>query len=69
MSFYQPSKGPIVLCILDGWGYRTVRGNAVALARTPFDFLMKANRTASLVHQGLMLAYLTDRLAIPRLAT
>jgi len=38
---YRPSKGPVVLCIMDGWGYRTDPAhNAVAKARTPvFDNL------------------------------
>jgi 2,3-bisphosphoglycerate-independent phosphoglycerate mutase len=42
MSKYQPSSGPVVLCIMDGWGHRTERGsNAIALAKTPvFDSLM-----------------------------
>ena len=42
MSRYQPSRGPVVLCIMDGWGHRTERGNnAIALARTPvFDSLI-----------------------------
>ena len=44
MSRYQPSSGPVVLCIMDGWGHRTERGNnAIALARTPvFDSLMES---------------------------
>lgn len=38
---YHPSKGPVVLCIMDGWGHRTDPAhNAVALANTPvFDRL------------------------------
>ena len=42
MSRYQPSNGPVVLCIMDGWGHRTERrNNAIALAKTPvFDSLM-----------------------------
>ena len=42
MSRYQPSSGPVILCIMDGWGHRTERGsNAIALARTPvFDSLI-----------------------------
>jgi 2,3-bisphosphoglycerate-independent phosphoglycerate mutase len=37
----QPKSRPVVLCILDGWGYREEKdGNAVALASTPvFDRL------------------------------
>jgi 2,3-bisphosphoglycerate-independent phosphoglycerate mutase len=36
---------PVVLCILDGWGYREARdGNAIAQARTPvFDRLLAEN--------------------------
>lgn len=36
---------PVVLCILDGWGYRTEEeGNAIALARTPvYDRLLAEN--------------------------
>ncbi len=43
MSYYQPSNGPVVLCIMDGWGHRTNNdNNAVALAKTPiFDSLLK----------------------------
>ena len=42
MTRYQPSSGPVVLCIMDGWGHRNERGNnAIALARTPvFDSLI-----------------------------
>ena len=38
---YDPAKGPVVLCIMDGWGHRTNPDhNAVALANTPiFDRL------------------------------
>ncbi len=38
---YHPAKGPVVLCIMDGWGHRTdPTHNAVALANTPvFDRL------------------------------
>ena len=38
---YLPAKGPVVLCIMDGWGHRTDPAhNAVALANTPvFDRL------------------------------
>jgi len=31
-----PRKRPVVLVVLDGWGYREARdGNAIAMARTP----------------------------------
>ena len=38
---YHPSNGPVILCIMDGWGHRTDPAhNAVALANTPvFDRL------------------------------
>ena len=38
---YIPANGPVVLCIMDGWGHRTDPAhNAVALANTPvFDRL------------------------------
>ena len=38
----QQNDGPVVLCIMDGWGYRTEKkNNAVAQANTPvFDELM-----------------------------
>jgi len=36
MSNVLGRKGPVVLCVLDGWGYRPEReGNAIALARAP----------------------------------
>ena len=36
-SVYQPSNGPVVLCIMDGWGHSIAPAhNAVALANTPF---------------------------------
>ena len=40
-TVYHPAKGPVVLCIMDGWGHRTDPAhNAVALANTPvFDKL------------------------------
>jgi len=38
---YHPANGPVILCIMDGWGHRTDPAhNAVALANTPvFDRL------------------------------
>ena len=41
---YQPSNGPVVLCIMDGWGHRnTNQNNAIALAKTPvFDHLLES---------------------------
>ena len=33
---YHPTKKPVVLCILDGWGHRAdPTHNAIALANTP----------------------------------
>ena len=42
MVTYHPSHGPVVLCIMDGWGHRPEpEHNAVALAKTPvFDALI-----------------------------
>lgn len=47
-------SGPVVLCILDGWGYREEReGNAPALANTPnYDALMAAQPPAMLTCSG-----------------
>ena len=41
MSQENKKTGPVVLCIMDGWGHReSASNNAVALARTPnFDRL------------------------------
>ncbi len=41
MNVYQPSNGPVVLCIMDGWGHSSdTNYNAIALAKTPvFDSL------------------------------
>ncbi len=46
--------GPVVLCILDGWGYREDRvGNAPALAATPhYDALMASQTPAMLACSG-----------------
>ena len=37
----QTTRRPVVLCILDGWGYsETLKHNAVTLANTPnFDYV------------------------------
>lgn len=47
-------SGPVVLCILDGWGYREDReGNAPALANTPnYDALMASQTPAMLACSG-----------------
>ena len=39
-------SGPVVLTILDGWGYRAeTKGNAIALARKPnYDRLLPSIR-------------------------
>ena len=46
--------GPVVLCILDGWGYREDReANAPALAETPnYDALMAGQTPAMLACSG-----------------
>ena len=46
--------GPVVLCILDGWGYREDKaGNAPALAATPnYDELMASQAPAMLACAG-----------------
>ena len=48
------TQGPVVLCILDGWGLNPAReGNAVAQARTPsFDRIMAGCPHAQLVTHG-----------------
>jgi 2,3-bisphosphoglycerate-independent phosphoglycerate mutase len=54
MANYHPSNGPVVLCIMDGWGHRTaVEHNAVALAKTPvFDALFSAQPHSLLAASG-----------------
>lgn len=46
--------GPVVLCILDGWGYRIEsEGNAPALAKTPnYDALLTSQSPAMLACSG-----------------
>jgi 2,3-bisphosphoglycerate-independent phosphoglycerate mutase len=53
-SAYRPSQGPVVLCIMDGWGHRIAPDhNAVALARTPvFDKLMATSPHSLLAASG-----------------
>ena len=42
---------PIVLTVLDGWGYRAeTRGNAIALARKPNYDKLLANFPNTLIH-------------------
>jgi 2,3-bisphosphoglycerate-independent phosphoglycerate mutase len=55
MSIYQPSDGPVVLCIMDGWGHRTNHeNNAVALAKTPvFDDLLNSHPHSLLSASGV----------------
>ena len=50
-----PAPRPVVLCILDGWGYRAEReNNAIALADTPnWDRLMAEAPHAMLATSGL----------------
>ncbi len=54
MFKYQPSSGPVVLCILDGWGHSTERANnAIALAKTPvFDSLTESRPHSLLFASG-----------------
>ena len=49
------SKRPVVLVVLDGWGYRAeTEGNAIALARTPtWDALWSARSRTLLAASGL----------------
>ena len=49
------NRSPVVLCILDGLGLRTLkRGNAFKLAKTPnIDLLMKKFPTATLTTHGI----------------
>jgi 2,3-bisphosphoglycerate-independent phosphoglycerate mutase len=46
--------GPVVLCIMDGWGLRDERtGNAIALAQTPtYDAFMATAPNATLITHG-----------------
>ena len=54
MITYHPSHGPVVLCIMDGWGHRAEpEHNAVALAKTPvFDTLMARQPHSFLAASG-----------------
>ena len=54
MSDRSASSGPVVLCIMDGWGLRAARdGNAVALADTPvFDSMLRDWPHARLAASG-----------------
>mgnify|MGYP001207294663 CR=1 FL=1 len=54
MSKENDRLGPVVLCIMDGWGYRESRkSNAVALANTPnFDRLCNQYPSSFLVAAG-----------------
>ena len=46
----SPRRGPVVLCILDGWGERQeTENNAIALAQTPnWDNLVKSSPKSTL---------------------
>ncbi|MCC6002453.1 MAG: 2,3-bisphosphoglycerate-independent phosphoglycerate mutase [Pararhodobacter sp.] len=50
----QSARGPVVLCILDGWGLGPLdEGNAVAQAATPtFDHIMATCPNATLITHG-----------------
>ena len=54
MINYKPSNGPVVLCIMDGWGHRpNTEYNAVALAKTPvFDNLWDSHPHSLLAASG-----------------
>src|SRR5205085_10229139 len=54
-SFPHVAKRPVVLVVLDGWGYRPEReGNAIALANTPtWDALVAKYPTTLLDASGL----------------
>ena len=54
MVTYHPSHGPVILCIMDGWGHRTEsEHNAVALAKTPvFDALIASQPHSLLAASG-----------------
>jgi len=52
----KPAPRPVVLCILDGWGWRPEGGadNAIHLARTPhYDRLLASCPHALLATSGL----------------
>ena len=55
MSSYKPSNGPVVLCIMDGWGHSTdYTCNAIALAKTPvFDRLLDSQPHSLLSASGV----------------
>ena len=67
---YRSANGPVVLCIMDGWGHRIdPTHNAVALAKTPvFDKLWTNCPHSFWRHLVRMLGYRTDKLVIPKLA-
>ena len=54
MSQENEKTGPVVLCIMDGWGHReSASNNAVALANTPnFDWLRSRYSTSFLAASG-----------------
>ena len=60
----RQSRRPVVLVVLDGWGYRAEReGNAVALARTPtWDALTSGFPTTLLSAAGLAVGLPEDQI-------
>ncbi len=62
---------PIVLTVLDGWGYRPeTKGNAIALARKPnYDRLLKDFPNTLIHTSGPASVCLTDKWAIAKWAT
>src|SRR5258708_29280216 len=51
MSHQTPRPKPVILCILDGWGYNPqTRGNAIAMARKPNMDRLAAEYPSTLIH-------------------
>src|SRR5664279_5271217 len=59
MSNVVGHHGPVVLVVLDGWGYRGEReGNAIGLARVPtWDRLWQSNSRTLLEASGLAVGH------------
>ena len=62
---------PVVLCVLDGWGYREdPADNAVAQANTPFSIVFgRRDPTLSCMPRKRMSACRTVRSATPKSGT
>src|SRR6266404_964829 len=51
MSNQKPRPKPVILCILDGWGYKPqTKGNAIAMARKPNIDRLAAKYPHTLIH-------------------